>query len=58
MFADRKTTLSKYFGVLNHDSGHAERATFIISPDGILKTMEVHTEPLGRSASELLRKLK
>ena len=58
MFADRTGVLSKYFWVLNHNSGHAERATFIISPDGILKTMEIHTEPLGRSAGELLRKLK
>jgi peroxiredoxin (alkyl hydroperoxide reductase subunit C) len=57
MFADRDTVMSKYFGILNHTTGHAERWTFIISPDGILKSVEVHTEPLWRSAKELLRKI-
>ncbi len=58
MIADRTTLLSRYFGILNEESGNSERGTFIISPDGVLKTSEVHTEPLGRSSAELLRKLK
>lgn len=58
MVADRKTVLSRYFGVLNQDSWNAERATFIISPDWILKSVEVLTEPVWRSANELVRKLK
>ena len=58
MFADRKGILTKYFGIMNHESGHAERGTFIISPEGKLKMMEIHTEPVGRSAGELVRKLK
>ena len=43
---------------MNHESGHAERGTFIISPEGVLKMIEIHTEPVGRSAKELVRKLK
>ena len=58
MFADRKTILSRTFGILNEETGNAERGTFIISPDGILKVIEIHTEPVGRSAKELVRKLK
>lgn len=57
MIADRTTKLSQYFGILNEATGNAERGTFIISPEGILKSIEVHTEPLGRSSAELIRKL-
>lgn len=57
MLSDRTTLMSRYFGILNEVSWNAERWTFIIDPDGILKTIEVHTEPVGRSAWELLRKL-
>ena len=58
MFADRNTLMSRYFGIMNEQSGHAERGTFVISPEGMLKTIEIHTEPVGRSAKELLRKIK
>lgn len=57
MISDRTTTLSRYFGILNQESGNSERGTFIISPDGVLKTIEVHTDAVGRSAKELVRKL-
>jgi alkyl hydroperoxide reductase subunit AhpC len=57
MVADRTTVLSRYFGVLNEETGNAERWTFIIDPDGVLKAIEIHTEPLGRSSAELVRKL-
>ena len=57
MVSDRTTTLSRYFGILNHDSGNSERGTFIISPDGVLKTIEIHTDAVGRSAKVLVRKL-
>ncbi len=58
MVADRTTLLSRYFGILNENTWNSERWTFIISPDWVLKTVEVHTEPLGRSSAELVRKLK
>lgn len=57
MVSDRKTIMSRYFGIFNEESWNAERWTFIIDPDGILKTIEIHTEPLGRSSDELIRKL-
>lgn len=58
MISDRKGTISKYFNCYNKDSGNSERGTFIISPEGIIKSIEVVTEPIGRSSHELLRKLK
>ncbi len=57
MVADRTTVLSRYFGIMNEQSGNSERWTFIISPEWILKTIEIHTEPVWRSANELVRKL-
>lgn len=58
MIADRTTVLARYFWILNEVSGNAERWTFIISPDGVLKSIEIITEPVGRSGKDLLRKLK
>ena len=57
MVSDRKWNISKLFGVLNDESGNSERWTFIISPDGVLKSVEIVTEPIGRSSKELIRKL-
>ncbi len=58
MVADRTTDLTEMFGVMNPITGNAERGTIIISPDGIIKSVEIVTEPLGRSSAELVRKLK
>ncbi len=33
------------------------RGTFLIDPAGILKTMEIHHNSIGRSGKETLRKL-
>lgn len=58
MAADPAHVLSDLFGVLIEDKGVAMRGTFIISPEGVIKTMEVHDDAIGRSAKETLRKLK
>jgi len=39
------------------DAGLSLRATFIISPEGIVKALEVHNNDIGRSIDELIRKL-
>jgi len=58
MVSDRKWDLSKMFWVMNSESGNSARGTFIISPERVLKSIEIVTEPLGRSSNELLRKLR
>lgn len=61
MVADPSGTLSKLFGVYiaeGGDAGLALRGTFIVDPEGVLKTMEIHDNSVGRSAKETLRKLK
>ena len=65
MGADPSGRISRAFGVyieeggLDYieDEGLALRGTFIIDPDGILRTSEIHDNSIGRSAKELMRKL-
>lgn len=65
MGADPSGKISYAFGVLvegdgtelTEDEGLAMRGTFVIDPAGILRTMEVHHNSVGRSAKETLRKL-
>ena len=58
MAADPSHVLSEMFGVLIEEEGMALRGTFIISPDGIIKSIEINDNAIGRSAKETLRKLK
>lgn len=58
MVSDRAGHLSKIFGTLNTETGNSARGTFIISPEGILKAIEIVTEPIGRSTNELIRKIR
>ena len=36
----------------------ADRATFVVDPQGIIRAIEVTAEGIGRDASDLLRKVK
>ncbi len=58
MLADPTGNIAKMFGVYIEEEGLALRGTFIIDPDGVLKTIEVHDNSIGRSAKELVRKIK
>ena len=40
------------------EEGLALRGTFIINPDGVIKTMEVHDNAIARDVTETVRKLK
>ncbi|MBD3381531.1 MAG: redoxin domain-containing protein [candidate division Zixibacteria bacterium] len=57
MLADPTGDLCKSFGTYLEGQGVSLRATFIIDPDGILRSMEIHDNSIGRSATEILRKL-
>jgi NADH-dependent peroxiredoxin subunit C len=57
MLADPTGNVCRMFGTYIDTEGLALRGTFIIDPDGILKTVEVHDNNIGRSAKEMLRKL-
>jgi len=49
---------SAMFGVLDYESGLANRATFVINPDGEIVIVELTSDGIGRNASELVRKIK
>lgn len=57
MGADPTGDVSDQFGVYIEEEGLALRGTFIIDPNGVLKTAEIHDLGIGRSAAEALRKL-
>lgn len=58
MAADTSHELSDLFGVLIPEEGVALRGTFIISPDGVVKSIEINDNAIGRCASETFRKFK
>jgi len=58
MAADPNHRLCKAFGTHIYDEGVSLRATFIIDPDGVVKAIDIHDNSIGRSAKEILRKLR
>ena len=58
MIADPTHVLTRDLDALIEADGLAERATFIINPEGEVVAYEVSAGAVGRSADELLRKVK
>ena len=58
MVGDPTGTITRNFEVMREGQGLADRGTFIVDPDGIIQALEVTAEGVGRSAADLLRKLK
>lgn len=58
MLSDRAGKLSRALGVYVPDRGVSMRASFVVDREGTIVAYEVHDITIGRSAAELLRKLK
>ena len=61
LVGDPSHQLARFFEVLiteGEDTGLALRGTFIVDPEGRIKTIEVHDNGIGRDAKETLRRLK
>lgn len=58
MVGDQSGTITNNFDVMRPGVGLADRATFLVDPDGIIQFMEITSEGVGRNAAELLRKTK
>ena len=58
LVGDPTHTLTNAFGVHIPEEGLALRGTFVINPEGVIKTAEVHSNEIARDISETLRKLK
>ena len=55
--ADVKRELSSALGILDKVEGVAQRATYIIDPDGIIRHVSVNDLNVGRNPKETLRVL-
>ena len=55
---DQNHVLANNFGVLREGQGLADRATFVVDPDGVIQIMEITCEGVGRNANELVRKIR
>ena len=55
---DPTGALTRNFDNMREDEGLADRATFVVDPQGIIQAIEVTAEGIGRDASDLLRKIK
>ena len=53
--ADIKKELSIALGILNEDAGVANRATFIVDPDNVIRFVEMTDLSVGRNPQETLR---
>ena len=58
LIGDPTHQLTRAFGVHIDAEGLALRGTFIINPDGVIKTLEVHDNAIARDITETVRKLK
>jgi NADH-dependent peroxiredoxin subunit C len=58
MIGDPTGEITRNFEVMREGQGLADRATFIVDPQGVIQAMEVTAEGIGRDAEDLLRKVK
>lgn len=58
MLGDPTWQISQNFDCLREGQGLADRATFIVDPEGVIQAMEITAEGIGRNAEDLLRKVK
>lgn len=55
MLSDIKRDLTNALGILDEKEGVAQRATFIVDPDGIIRFVYVTDLSVGRNPKEVLR---
>jgi lipoyl-dependent peroxiredoxin subunit C len=57
MLADVKRTLCESLGILDPKEGVAQRATFVVDPENIIRFVSVNDLSVGRNPEEVLRVL-
>ncbi|HTP38447.1 MAG TPA: alkyl hydroperoxide reductase subunit C [Steroidobacteraceae bacterium] len=57
MIGDPTGAITRNFEVMIENEGLALRGTFVVNPEGLIKVCEVHDLGIGRSATELVRKI-
>ena len=57
MLADHSTEVAYMYNLLDEESGIAGRGTYVIDPDGVIRSIEIASGPLWRNSVELIRKI-
>jgi peroxiredoxin (alkyl hydroperoxide reductase subunit C) len=57
MLADIKHELCKALGIIDPNAGVAQRATFVVDPQGLIRFVSVNDLSVGRNPNEVLRVL-
>lgn len=58
MIGDPTGEITRNFEVMREGQGLADRATFLVDPEGVIQAMEITAEGIGRDAEDLVRKVK
>jgi len=58
MIGDPTGTITRGFDVMIEEEALALRGTFLVDPEGLIKVAEIHDLGIGRSAKDMLRKVK
>lgn len=58
MIGDPSQKISRIFDVLDEEEGLSQRGTFLIDPDGVVQTVEINADGIGRDASIMIDKVK
>jgi len=58
MIGDPTGQITRGFDVMIEEEALALRGTFLVDPDGIIKVAEIHDLGIGRSAKDMVRKVK
>ena len=57
MLADPTRRVCCAYNTLIENEGVSLRATFLIDPEGVIKTIEMHDNSIGRNVNEIIRKI-
>jgi peroxiredoxin (alkyl hydroperoxide reductase subunit C) len=58
LLSDPGGSIGRIYGVYNDQTKTNQRGRFIIDPNGVIQSMEVVCDPLGRNITEVLRQLR
>jgi len=58
MLGDTTGAITRGFDIMIEEAGQALRGTFLVNPEGVIKVAEIHDLGIGRSAKDMLRKVK
>ena len=58
MLGDSNGTITNNFDNMRPGAGQADRATFLVDPEGVIQYIETTAEGIGREAGQLVRKIK